>query len=516
MNNTDKFKMANAPSDADVSFTLNKHYVQNDNYEELTSPNSEYYATVPTDVESIYRLQDYCNPEDYNIKANQGVTASTLADDKDNDAEIAAEISEDLAERFRIFNDDSGLYVYNNITGKNDLLKKNGDYHGTIAYFVTNNVSEEYRTKLKTSVFNLIYSHLRNNRKLSRKLPETDEKMVGFRNGAYNIVTGEFVMHDSRFGLKAGVEAYYTSRPILGPVSKRFFTQLGGGPEGGKLILAALGIILSNWRKLGKAIILYGPRNNGKSTFADLIRKSLPAKLVRGLSMTDFGNYYAIANLKDAHVTICTDLPVGSWSKTAIGKFKQTVTGDFFEAGAKGVQQDTIQPRAFIVFIANFLPKIPRSQDPEGAVQRRIWPILTGSSVASDQVDPNILEKLLDDIDAISSTAVHEATAFLKSSQLAELTSASDEIYESQPTDVEDCISEYIDSLNFTNDDADTIPTQQVFDRFIERYKDQCPGLSSMVINGFAKYLRSGIKDIGGHVKKFNNVSTLFGYKFPD
>ncbi len=506
--------MINAPADNEMTFTLSSKNVLME-LENHSTPQAKDYFSAPTDTESMYSLQDYCNPEDYNIKV-QGVTASTAADDKDNDAKIAVEIAEDLGNRFLFYNNEIGLYVYNNKTGVSELLRKNGDYHGSIAYFITNNVSDEYKDKLKTNLFNLVYSHLRNNRKLSRKMPETDENMVGFRNGAYNLLTGDFVEHDPRFGLKAGVASYYTSQPILSPVSKRFFTQLGGGPEGGKLILAALGIILSNWRKLGKAIFLYGPRNNGKSTLAELIRKALPPKLVRGLSMTDFGNYYAIANLKDAHATICTDLPVGSWSKNAIGKFKQAVTGDFFEAGAKGVQQETIQPRAFIVFIANFLPKIPKSQDPEGAVQRRIWPIPTGSSVPSDEVDPNILEKLLDDIDAITSTAVHEATVLLNSNRLAELTSAGEEIYEYQPTGVEDCIGEYVDWLVFTNDDADKIPTQQAFDCFVEKYKDACPAISTMTINGFAKYLRQAIKNIGGYVKKFNNVSTLFRFKFPN
>lgn len=509
------FNMTDVPSDDATTFFLHPKPTPREP-NRLSKPLIENYFPVPSDAEASFHLTEFCDPTDFGIKANQGVTASTATDDKENDAEIAAEISEDLAARFTFFNDDSGLYVFNDVTGINDLLRKSGDYQGTIAYFVTNHVNEDYRAKLKASIFNLVYSHLRNNRKLSRKMPETNENMVGYRNGAYNIVTGEFVGHDPRFGLKSGISAYYESRPILSPVSERFFTQLGGGPEGSKLILSALGIILSNWRKLGKAIILYGPRNNGKSTLADFIRRALPPKLVRGLSMTDFGNYYAIANLKNAHVTICTDLPVGSWSKNAIGKFKQTVTGDFFEAGAKGVQQDTIQPRAFIVFIANFLPKIPRSQDPEGAVQRRIWPIQTGASVPSDQVDPNILEKLLDDIDAIASTAMHEATAFLKSKDLAALTAAGEEVYESEPTSIEDCVDEFVQSLTFTGNDTDSIPTQQVFDHFVEQYEDQCPGLSSMVINGFAKYLRSGIKDIGGHVKKHNNVSTLFGYKFPD
>lgn len=501
MSNKITFKMIDAPADNETMFTF--------------TPKAKSYLTVPTDAETIFHLQDYCAPEDYNIKINHGGTASTSTDDKENDAEIAANISEDLAVRFMFFNDDSGLYVFNDVTGRNDLLKKNGDYQGTIAYFVTNNVSEEYRTKLKTSIFSLVYSHLRNNRTLSRKLPETDEKMVGFRNGAYNIITGEFVEHNPRFGLKSGIAAYYESRPILGPVSEKFFIHLGGGPEGGKLILAALGIILSNYRKLGKALILYGPRNNGKSTLAELIRKALPPKLVRGLSMTDFGNYYAIANLKDAHVTICTDLPAGNWSKNAIGKFKQTVTGDFFEAGAKGVQQETIQPRAFIVFIANFLPKIPKSQDPEGAVQRRIWPIKTGSSVSPDQVDPNILEKLLEDIDAITSTAVHEATALLQNKDLIVLTAAGDEVYDFEPTSIEKCVDAFVHSLNFTGSDTDTIPTQKLYERFVYEFKEQCPGLSTMAINGFAKYLRNTIKNIGGHVKKSNNISTLFGYKFP-
>lgn len=516
MNTKMKFSMMSIPSDDEMSYTVSKKPNQSEVIEMLRVPDVDNYEYVPTDSEVTYHLNEYSNSSDFGIKADNTATASTTVDDKNNDAAISKEIADDLSNRFTFANDEGGLYVYNEKTGVYELLRKNGDYYGTITHFITNNATY-YQDRLKSSIFNLVYMHLRNDRKLSKKMPKCDDRMVALRNGVYNIITGEFVDHNPCFGLKFGIAAYYISRPVLGPISEKFFKQVGGGSDGAKTNLASLGITVSNYRKLGKAIILYGPRCNGKSTEANLVREvMLPPKSVRGLSITDFGNQFAIANLKDAHVTICTDLPVGGWSKNAISKFKQTVTGDFFEAGAKGVQQDTIQPSAFIVFISNFLPKIPKSQDPEGAVQRRIWPIKTGESIPPDQVDPDILGKLLDDVDAIISVALQEATKLLKSEQLAELTSAHDEIYESSPVMVEECMDEYVYSLVFTNDTSDTIPLQKLFDRFTEQYKNQCPGLDSMVINGFAKHLRRSIKTVGGYVKKFNNVSTLFGYKFRD
>lgn len=122
--------MIDAPADNETKFTLSSEPALGER-DILSIPQAKSYISAPTDAETTFHIQDYCNPEDYSIKANQGVTASIAADDKDNDAEIATEISEDLAERFLFFNDEAGLYVFNNITGMNDLLKKNGDYHGT-------------------------------------------------------------------------------------------------------------------------------------------------------------------------------------------------------------------------------------------------------------------------------------------------------------------------------------------------------------------------------------------------
>lgn len=514
------FNIADAPSDAEISLHLDTQCNPSDfdiegNEDGCAGlPNFKGYYDVPSDAELNVYLENYSEPEDFGINVNNDLAPGAEDDKNLNDAQVAGMIANDLAKRFRFRNDESGLYVYTK-RGVHDFLAKDGDYYGSIAHFITNN-APEYQDYFKPAVFTMVYRLLRNSRKFSRKMPERNDAMVAFRNGAYNILTGEFGPHVPSYGLKAGIDANYTSEPKLNVVSQKYFDQLGGSPEGGRLILAALGIIISNYRKLEKSIILHGPRSNGKSTLANFIRNVLPPKLVRGLSMTDFGNQFAIANLKDAHVTICTDLPTGKWSNASIGRFKQAVAGDYFEAGPKGIQHDTIQPHAFVVLIANFMPKIPRSQDPEGAVQRRIWAIQTGESVAPDQVNPNLLEELLDDADSITSVAVHAATELLHCQDLKKIIDASSyDVYEALPVLVEDCMADFVNWLDFTDNDEDKVTLRKLYEIFVPRYSDQCPEIKVMRINGFGVHLRKAVKDVGGTVKKLCNVSTLVGYRLP-
>lgn len=498
-----------APNDEDVKYKLTDN-----SSDSRIGPNS--FNESPSDVEVVYHLDSYVDTDKFNLKKGAKTVSTNDGDgERQDDASLALEIAEQLASKYDFRNDDSGLYVYNDKSGRYELLSKSGDYSGSIAYFIMNNSC--YQSKLKTTLFRLVYSWLRNSRQLSKPMPKVAPQKVCLRNGVYDLQDSSFCSHHKKFGFKTALNAYYEPKAKLNSISKQYFWRLGGGDEGARLILAALGIIISNYRKLGKAIFLYGPRSNGKSTLAELIRQVLPEKSVRGLSMSDFGNQFAIANLKDAHVTICTDLPAGSWSKAAIGKFKQTVTCDFFEAGAKGVQQDTIKPRAFVVFISNFLPKIPQSQDPEGAVQRRIWPIQTGESVPADQVDPNILEKLMDDIDAIVSVALQEASALLgNDNRLARITSANDEIYEFKPTLLEDCLADFVDNAEifpYTGIEEDTAELSAVFSAFIQRYQGSCSEVNNLRLNGFAVHFRKAIQKVGGCVKKLNNKSTVVGYK---
>lgn len=476
------------------------------------------FEDAPTDVEGFYSIEELVDLDAIGIKAPvPPIPTVGGGDGKEDDATVAYNITLNLVHSFDFRNDESGLYVYNEVIGRYETLNKTGDFKGSIAYFVTNNATA-YQDRLKTSVFNMVYSHLRNTKRWSKPMPVTDHMKVCLRNVVFDLEDGSVLKHNKRFGFKASIGAYYESHAKLAPVSIKYFTQLGGGKTGAKLILAALGIILSNYRKLGKAIFLYGPRSNGKSTLAQLIRQLLPEKAVRGLSMTDFGNQFAIANLKNAHVTICTDLPAGSWSKTAIGKFKQTVTGDFFEAGAKGVQQDTIKPHAFVVFISNFLPKIPASQDPENAVQRRIWPIKTGESVPPEKVDPDLLDKLLDDRDAIVSIALQEASWLLnlEKAELKAITSAGKEIYEFAPTTIEECMADFLTTLTLTDNETDEIRVSTLFEQFKLRYEGCCVAIKTMKANGFGVHLRKGIQSVGGSVKKLHNVSTLIGFKMAE
>ena len=113
-----------------------------------------------------------------------------------------------------------------------------------------------------------------------------------------------------------------------------------------------------------RALLLYGQPGRGKSVLLTVVRGLFPAQAVTSIEPGASQRFDA-AGLARSRLNLITDLQKAeNW---ASGWFKSAVVGDLVDIERKGVDRETIVPRAGWLIGSNLLPDI---RDP--AVERRI------------------------------------------------------------------------------------------------------------------------------------------------
>jgi hypothetical protein len=113
-----------------------------------------------------------------------------------------------------------------------------------------------------------------------------------------------------------------------------------------------------------RALLLYGQPGRGKSVLLTVVRELFPPEAVTGIE-PGAGDRFDAAGLARSRLNLITDLKKAeNW---ASGWFKSAIVGDLVDIERKGVDRETIIPRAGWLVGSNLLPDI---RDP--AVERRI------------------------------------------------------------------------------------------------------------------------------------------------
>ncbi|MBR1590952.1 MAG: hypothetical protein IJ657_07775 [Acidaminococcaceae bacterium] len=171
------YDFPDAPADGETQIATNDNQSLN-------------YDTAPTDAEGVYILEDPVYPEEFGLKPPvPSISTLSSSDEKEDDTTVAYNIACELVKNFEFRNDENGLFVYNEATGVFEHLNKSGDFKGSIAYFVTNHTTM-YQDRLKTAIFNTIFTHLRNSKRWSKKMPKVDDTKICLRNVVYDLTDG--------------------------------------------------------------------------------------------------------------------------------------------------------------------------------------------------------------------------------------------------------------------------------------------------------------------------------------
>lgn len=219
----------------------------------------------------------------------------------------------------------------------------------------------------------------------------SDAEYIAFRNGVYNIATGELLPFSPDLIILNKIDWNYNPDAYSADVDKMFDKLACGDKAIRALLCEAIGYCFYRRNELRKAFILTGEKQNGKSTYLKLINFLLGRHNVTSLDLSELGQRFKPAELFGKLANIGDDIGDDFISNPAI--FKKVVSGDPVNVERKGENPFDLKNYSKFLFSAN---NIPRIKDKSGAVISRLVIIPFNARFTKDDpdFDPYIIYKL--------------------------------------------------------------------------------------------------------------------------
>jgi putative DNA primase/helicase len=228
------------------------------------------------------------------------------------------------------------------------------------------------------------------------------------------------------------------------------------------LIWEVIGTAIYGDQPFHRAIMLYGPGRNGKSTLLRLIAALIGPAHISSVSLQSLGeSRFASAELFGKVANIAGDVDARSIGRTDV--FKQAVGADMITAERKHGQPFNFTNRATMIFAAN---ELPGSTDlTEGFFSKWVVVPFTGMQLAPGDEDSSIETRMHAEIEGVLVKAVDG------------LRRAIDRGGYDRPTSVIEATTSYQvnadplrrfveDELDVTGNPNDTLPRATVYDRY--------------------------------------------------
>lgn len=224
---------------------------------------------------------------------------------------------------------------------------------------------------------------------------QADARYVAFNNGIYDLVTNELLPFSSDIVITNKIPWDFVT-DAYNEVTDNTLNKLACGDEIIRALLEeCVGYCFYRRNELGKAFILTGDKNNGKSTFLDMVKALLGDQNISALDLKELGDRFNTSMMFGKLANIGDDIGDDFLQGSQVSIFKKIVTGNRIKAERKGQDPFEFNPYIKLLFSAN---DIPRMKDKTGAVLRRlvIIPFNASFSQSDPDFDPYIKYKLIE------------------------------------------------------------------------------------------------------------------------
>lgn len=237
----------------------------------------------------------------------------------------------------------------------------------------------------RSEVMSYIDLKIRNNTNVS------SANHIAFKNGIYDIDTGEFEQFDPSIVITNKINYVYDPNAYSEIADKTLNKLSCNDPQIRALLEEVVGYTFYRRNELRKSFILIGDKANGKSTYLDMIKTLLGDENTCSLDLNEIGDRFKTAELFGKLANIGDDIGDGFIPNPAI--FKKVVSGEAITVERKGQDPFKFNPYSKLLFSAN---NIPRIKDKSGAVVDRLVIIPFDASFSPDDpdFDPYIKYKL--------------------------------------------------------------------------------------------------------------------------
>ena len=230
---------------------------------------------------------------------------------------------------------------------------------------------------------------------ICEKVEPADARYIAFRNGIYDVVTDTIQDFSPSIVITNKIPWDYNPQ-AFNELTEQTLNKLAcDDPTIRALLEECIGYCFYRRSELGKAFILTGEKNNGKSTFLDLVKAVLGEENISALDLKELGDRFTTSMMFGKLANIGDDIGDDFMQGTQVAMFKKIVTGNRIKAERKGQDPFEFNPYIKLLFSAN---DIPRMKDKTGAVLRRLVIIPFNAQFSKDDpdYDPFIKYKLIE------------------------------------------------------------------------------------------------------------------------
>lgn len=213
-----------------------------------------------------------------------------------------------------------------------------------------------------------------------------DARYIAFTNGVLDIVTGNMLPFSPDLVVTNQIPWNYVPDAYNELADKTLNKLSCGDVVIRSLLEECIGYCFYRRNELGKAFILTGDRNNGKSTFLDCIKVILGEGNISALDLKELGDRFSTSMMFGKLANIGDDIGDDFLQGSQVAVFKKVVTGNRIKAERKGQDPFEFNPYIKLLFSAN---DIPRMKDKTGAVLRRLVIIPFNASFTKNDPDYN-------------------------------------------------------------------------------------------------------------------------------
>ncbi len=204
---------------------------------------------------------------------------------------------------------------------------------------------------------------------LSDEELEVDTKHICFENGLLDLTTWKLCNHSPEFFIKNSIPHDYSPEAYSEGVDKALNDWCCNDPEVRALVEEMIGVCLSSSTGVQKMFVIFGEKNNGKTTFFKVLNPLFGDRNVSHLSLQAFGNRFSSIQLQNKLVNIGDDISDETLTAECVSIVKQIVTGYSITGEYKGVDAIHFRPYSTLVFSTNNMPSL---SDRTGAFARRL------------------------------------------------------------------------------------------------------------------------------------------------
>lgn len=221
-----------------------------------------------------------------------------------------------------------------------------------------------------------------------------DARYIAFNNGVLDIVTMDLLPFSSELVITNKIPWNYVPDAYSELADKTLNKLACGDAVIRSLLEECIGYCFYRRNEMGKAFILTGDKNNGKSTFLDVLKHILSDENISALDLKELGDRFNTSMMFGKLANIGDDIGDDFLQGSQVSIFKKIVTGNRIKAERKGQDPFEFNPYIKLLFAAN---DIPRMKDKTGAVLRRlvIIPFNATFSKSDPDYDPYIKYELI-------------------------------------------------------------------------------------------------------------------------